>query len=95
MASMGYPVQGYGMPMQSVNGRDMYQYGGLMVPMMPPGMMLPPPPQQQQQQHHQSRGGRTGRGSNMVTNGSGGLDPMLIMCRIHYLSIGTWASFVG
>ena len=95
MASMGYPVQGYGMPMQSVNGRDMYQYGGLMVPMMPPGMMLPPPPQQQQQQHHQSRGGRTGRGSNMVTNGSGGLDPMLIMCRIHYLSIDTWASFFG
>ena len=85
MASMGYPVQGYGMPMQSVNGRDMYQYGGLMVPMMPPGMMLPPPPQQQQQ--HQSRGGRTGRSSNMVTNGPGGLKPMLIMCRADNLSI--------
>ena len=77
MVSMGYPVQGYGM--QSVNGRDMYQYGGLLLPMMLPGMMLPPPPQQQQ--HHQSRGGRTGRGSNMVANGSGGLDTMFIMCR--------------
>ncbi len=94
MASMGYPVQGYGMPMHSVNGRDMCQYGGLMVPMMPPGMMLPPPPQQQQQQH-QSRGGRTGRGSNIVTNGSGGLDPMLIICRVDNLSIDTWTMIFG
>ena len=85
MASMSYPVQGYGMPLHSVNGRDMYQYGGLMVPMMPPGMMLLPPPQQQQQ--HQSRGGRTGRGSNTATNGSGGLELVLIMCRVDYLSI--------
>ena len=92
MASMGYPVQGYGMPMQSVAGREVYQYGGLLVPMMPPGMMLPPPPQQQQ---HQSRGGRTGRGSHLVTNGSGGLQPMLIMCRLEYLSIIIWTTLFG
>ncbi len=71
--SMGSPLQGYGlpMPMQSGNNRDMYQYGGMMIPMLPPGMMLPPPPQQHQ--HHQSRAGRGGRSTGSVASSSGGL----------------------
>ena len=74
MLSLGYPVQGYGVPMslQSGSNRDMYAYGGMMVPMMLPGMMLPPPPQHQQQQHH-NKAGRSSRGQSSVANGTGGL----------------------
>lgn len=65
MPSMGYPGQPYGMPMPHSpgNGREVYPYGGMMVPMML-GTMFPPPPQQQQQQQNRAgRGGRPNAGS--------------------------------
>ena len=72
MPSMGYPLQGFGMPMpmQSLSNKDVYPYGGVMVPMIPP-MMLPPP----QQQQHQNRGGRGGRGNGSAN--SPGAIPLL------------------
>lgn len=70
MPSMHFPGQSYGVPMPvaSPNGRDMYPYGGMLMPMMP-GMMLPPPPQQQN---------RTGRGNraNAVTSIAAGLSEL-------------------
>ena len=68
MASVGYPPghQVYGMPLALPpgNGREMYPYGGMMVPMMP-GMMLPPPPQLQ------TRAGRGGRANAASANPAG------------------------
>ena len=68
MPSMGYPPghQAYGMPLAlpAGNGREMYPYGGMMLPIMP-GMMLPPPPQLQ------SRAGRGGRANAVSANPAG------------------------
>ena len=67
MPSMQFPGQAYGVPMPvaSANGRDVFPYGGMLMPMMP-GMMLPPPPQQQ------TRAGRGNR-ANAVTSNAAGL----------------------
>lgn len=68
LPSMGYPPghQAYGMPLPlpAGNGREVYPYGCMMVPMMP-SMMLPPPPQQQ------IRAGRGGRGNAASANAAG------------------------
>ena len=69
MPPMHFPGQAYGVPMPAspANGRDVFPYGGMMMPVMP-GMMLPPPP------HQQSRPGRGNRTTAAPASSAGVLE---------------------